>query len=92
MRNDLNYILTAIDQASLTDGEYAALTIPESPSRLQMYQAVITVLGTRDGVGNALTRLKDYAYATDQLDINISTGELAAVKPQSNVFIGAVLE
>ena len=92
MRTELDFILDAISQSSITDGEWATITIAEDASRLVIYQTLITLLGTREGISNALERLKSYAYATDGLVLVLSTGNLAATAPQSNVYLGNVLE
>jgi hypothetical protein len=92
VRNDLNIILDGIGQSSLTDEEWGGVSLSEAPTRLQIYQSLITILGLREDVTNTLYRLKGYALGVDDIALNTNTSQLEADKPKSEIYIGASLE
>lgn len=85
-RQELDRRLTIISESTVTDEEYAALTIPGSPSTIDYYDSCSAVLTARGSIGNGNARLNALALALDNFSYN-STEPGA-----SNIFIGADLE
>jgi len=90
--DDISAILAVIGQATITDEEAEALTIPEAPTPAEKYQICGELLTARGGEGNGLLRLQAYALAIDDLTLDIS-GLLATNNAAAcNILIGASLE
>jgi hypothetical protein len=85
-RQETDRRLVLISEAQLNDEEYAALTVPASPTTEDYYAACTSVIAMRGDIGNANERLQALALALD----NIVYGATATV--ESNIFIGAELE
>lgn len=87
MRNFLDAILEFISAATLTDLEFATITLPLPPAYTNAtYLALRTVLESRESVSDQVTRLKLYFVAKG---VDVSSAIIPT--PNSNIFIGAVL-
>lgn len=88
MRDWLNSILAFIGSESLTDGEYSGVNtslLTLSVYNQAAYDALASVLDTRDAVSTVQDRLVAYFKARG-FDVEaLNTG-------RTNIFIGAVLE
>lgn len=85
-RQEIDNRLSLIQESSVTDEEYAALTVPGSPITLNYYEACESVLDARGDIGNAKDRLNALALATDNLIFN------SVPASSTNIFLGADLE
>lgn len=86
MRTFLNNILAFIGSSSLTDNEFATITITEQNYSLATYNALKAVLESRESVSNQLWKLKSYFKIK-----GAPVGGEPAVRPTTNIFIGANL-
>ena len=85
MREYLDAILSFIGSASLSEEEWEAVTLPGSPTDLQVYNALLGVLNARDMVSTQQDRLFFYFKAK-------GAQVPEPVLNKSNIFVGAVLE
>lgn len=92
IRASLDQILAMIEQATLSDDEWGSITLTGSPSRLDLYLALIPIITDRSVFDNGLDRLKAYALARDGLVIDTAAATEAAYVASSNIALGAVLE
>jgi hypothetical protein len=103
MRDILNGILALIGAESLTDAEFALVTIDETSTNLEQYQTLVTILASRESVSSVLDTLEQYylelgvsvpAPDIDRSDVFIGANLDNATSSQSdnNVFIGASLD
>lgn len=82
MRDFLNGILQFIGSESLTDDEFATITIDVEDFTIESYNALKAVLESREGVSGQLKRLKAY-FESKGVDIDARSSG-----PQSNILIG----
>lgn len=85
MRDFLNGILTFIGAESLTDLEFESITATIPIYDQDSYDALFSVLDSRESVSILIERLNSYYYAKGA-EVNTSTGG------KSNIYIGSVLE
>lgn len=83
-RDDLDAILDFISAESLTDLEWSTLDIDEESNDLDGYNALVSVLESRELVSTTLDKLNYYYQA---LGFNFGSTSTA----YSNVFVGSVL-
>lgn len=87
MRDFLDEILAFIGSESLTDIEFESIDpMPPHAYVLETYQALKTVLETREGVSGQLKRLKAY-FIGKGVDV-----DERARTPSSQIFVGSPLE
>lgn len=87
MRDYLNQILSFIGAESLTDEEFNSLTLQNTDDQIAVYQALQSVLQSRDLVSDDMTmRLQSYFLAK-----GIPVVKVEKI-PVSNIFLGAALE
>lgn len=63
MREFLDLILVFIGATSLTDGEFASLTITSAGLNAETYSALLAILNSREQVSTLRTRLFHYFMA-----------------------------
>lgn len=85
MRDFLDAILDFIGSESLNDEEFATIELETQEYTLACYEALKSVLDSRESVSDQTERLKDYFQAAGV------TVEAAAYTPQSNILIGGAL-
>ena len=85
-RQEIDKRLKLIQEAVASDPEYDELTIPESPTAKDYYDACKAIIASRGSLGTSLERLKSLAKALDNLTYD------SVVEVKSNIFIGARLE
>jgi hypothetical protein len=85
-RQELDRRLVLISESTVTDNEYAALTVPGSPATIDYYDACAEILTSRGAIGSTNARLNALALSLDNLTYRST--EASA----SNIFIGAALE
>lgn len=85
MRDFLNAILTQIGTATLTDDEYAGLTISVYGYDQETYNALLSVLVSREAVSSIKNQLLSYFQAKDP-----SIGAVSTATTQ--IYVGSVLE
>lgn len=83
IRDFLNAVLAFIGAASLTDEEFDALTIESYGYDSATYEALLSVLDSREAISNDRDRLRYYFLARGV--------EVAALEGVSNIFVGSVL-
>ena len=86
MRTFLNGILAFIGSESLTDEEFATITITQQNFSTATYLALRGILESRESVSNQLWKLKSY-FRIKGADV----GGQDAKPPRSNIFVGAGL-
>jgi hypothetical protein len=87
MRDYLNQILSFIGTESLTDEEFASITLENTDDQIAVYQALLAVLQSRDLVSDDMTmRLQNYFLAKGVPVVTVTK------MPVSNIFVGAVLD
>lgn len=86
MRVFLNGILSFIGSESLTDSEYSTVNLTEQNYSLATYEALRSVLESREMVSNQLWKLKSYF----RIKGTVVSGE-KSVRPVSQIFVGADL-
>ena len=85
MRDFLDAILQFIGTSSLTDMEFDSLTISTADYDVATYEALASVLLTREAVSSIKIRLVAFFNAK-------GVGVVPVVSGRSNIFAGAVLE
>ena len=91
-RQELDVRLQIIQEATVTDEEYNALTVPSSPTVSDYYTLCVQIITGRGDEGNSLVRLQALAMAKDNLTLDISGAETENNSEHCNVLMGAVLE
>jgi len=86
MRNFLNGILSFIGSESLTDNEFDTVTITEQTYSVATYNALKSILESRESVSNQLWKLKSFFTIK-----GVSLSGQRAVTPTSQIFVGARL-
>lgn len=86
MRTFLNSILTFIGSSTLTDSEFATINLTEQTYSIATYNALRSVLESREMVSNQLYKLKGYFKLK-----GVAVGGEPAVRPTSQIFIGGSL-
>ncbi len=89
MRAILNAILQFIGAESLTDDEYAALSLEISASDQDKYNALKGVLASREAVSNMYRRLTSYFKAKGMVFSDEAAADMPILK--TNVFVGSPL-
>lgn len=84
-RSEIDKRLELINEATVTDEEYAALTIPGSPTTTDYYDLCSEILTSRGSVGATFDRLNSLAFALDSLSYN------STERSETNIFLGADL-
>lgn len=85
LREFLNAILGVIGASSLTDGEYSGIDLEGSAFDLETYEALLTVLDSRESMSCTRDRLRFYFLARGVEVPESSPGK-------SQIFVGGVLE
>jgi len=83
-RDNLNEILNFIETETLTDVEFESLTITESSSDVEIYNALLAILEDRESVSNIMMRLYYYFMAKGAILTE-------PIDSESNIFLGAAL-
>jgi len=85
MRDILNGILSFIGAASLTDPEFASLTIADTSDDNLTYLDLLAVLTSRESLSSEKERLKLYFLSKGATLDTVTTGK-------TNIYLGDVLE
>ena len=85
MREDLDNILSMIAEPSLTNTEFFALTINVAGWNIETFNALLSVLTSRESV---TLKRKELASLFRTMGVDLPAD---AVKGASNIFVGAVL-
>lgn len=86
MRNFIDAILQVIGAASLTNDEFATITVEEQAYTVELYREILAVLDARELVSNARDRLMHYFLARGVELVTVTTPEA-----ESKVYFGADL-
>ncbi len=85
MRDFIDEILTFIGTATMTDGEYASVSIDSASYDQPTYEAILAMLNTRESISTFVDRLTAYFEAKGVVVVPPeSTGS-------SNIFVGGDL-
>lgn len=84
LRDFLNAILTFIGAATLSDAEYAAITLTSTTDPFKVYSCLKEILLSRESVSTMVDRLT-YYYAAKGYDYG------PAVTGKTNILIGGAL-
>jgi len=82
MREILDAILSFIGAESLTNEEFASITITEGATEVEKYEALLAVITDRESISDMATRLSYYFKAQGVAVDDPDTGN-------SNIFVGA---
>lgn len=86
MRDDLNAILIFIGAESLTNEEFDSITLENMDDQVANYNALLSVLQSRELVSDMTTRLQNYFLAKG---VQVSPPGKPAT---SNIFVGVSLD
>jgi hypothetical protein len=86
MRDYLDEILSFIGSESLTDEEFTSITLEDTLDQIANYNALLTLLHSRESVSETKARLQYYFLAKG---IKVTTQHISGM---SNIFVGSALE
>jgi hypothetical protein len=88
MRDDLNDILSFIGAESLTDEEFNSISLEYTDDPIAVYEALISVLESRENVSLLPSRLR-YFFLAQGIDLGLP--ENSSASRGSNIFVGSDL-
>jgi hypothetical protein len=88
IRADLNEVLVFIDCETLTDEEFDALDVDSDSTDREQFDALKSVLASREAVSNSYARLTSYFKAKG---LTFTDDEVEPLEA-TNIFLGAALE